>query len=105
MKYKKKPVVIEAIKMAEEGPSETPEWFVNAINSKKLEILFNTYDEKCYIVGFKVQTLEGEMSGNAGDYLIRGVEGELYPCKGDIFEKTYEKVEMEEQDEKPDNAI
>jgi len=39
-----------------------------------------------------VQTLEGVMLGNVGDWLIRGVNGELYPCKPDIFEKTYEKV-------------
>lgn len=41
---------------------------------------------------FKVQTLEGEMIGEQGDYLVQGVEGELYPCKGEIFEKTYSKV-------------
>jgi hypothetical protein len=41
-------------------------------------------------VPFTVETLEGTMRGNAGDYLIRGVNGEYYPCKPDIFEKTYE---------------
>jgi hypothetical protein len=42
---------------------------------------------------FEVETLEGTMKGNAGDYLIQGVSGELYPCKPDIFKKTYEKIE------------
>lgn len=40
-----------------------------------------------------IQTLEGEMVGNIGDWLITGVNGEQYPCKPDIFEKTYEPVE------------
>jgi len=40
-----------------------------------------------------VPTLEGDMQGNVGDYLIKGIEGELYPCKPGIFEKTYEAVE------------
>jgi hypothetical protein len=41
---------------------------------------------------FQVKTLEGTMEGQAGDYLMRGVEGECYPCAKDIFEKTYEWV-------------
>ena len=39
-----------------------------------------------------IQTLEGEMKANPGDYIIEGIAGELYPCKPDIFHKTYEKV-------------
>jgi hypothetical protein len=42
---------------------------------------------------FAVETLEGTMRGEPGDYLIKGVKGELYPCKPDIFEATYEPVE------------
>jgi len=41
---------------------------------------------------FTVSTLEGEMKGNPGDYLIRGILGEYYPCKPDIFDATYEEV-------------
>lgn len=41
---------------------------------------------------FEVETLEGTMHGNAGDYLIRGVKGEYYPCKPDVFLATYEPV-------------
>jgi len=40
--------------------------------------------------GFEVETLEGTMKGNAGDYLMMGVNGELYPCAKEIFEKTYD---------------
>ena len=43
-------------------------------------------------VPFKVETLEGWMEGNAGDWLIEGVEGELYPCKDSVFRATYEEV-------------
>ena len=41
---------------------------------------------------FEVKTLEGMMRGNKGDYLIVGVEGEPYPCKGEVFEETYEEL-------------
>ncbi len=41
---------------------------------------------------FKVETLEGTMQGKKGDYLIRGINGELYPCDSNIFKKTYEVV-------------
>ena len=46
---------------------------------------------------FEVQTLEGTMKGNPNDYLIRGVKGELYPCKPDVFSETYEEVERGEE--------
>ena len=44
-----------------------------------------------------IKTLEGTMRAYTGDYIIRGVNGEIYPCKPDIFEKTYEKVEVENE--------
>lgn len=44
----------------------------------------------------EIATLEGVMTARAGDYIIRGVNGEIYPCKPDIFEKTYEKCEQNE---------
>ena len=42
--------------------------------------------------GMKIPTLEGEMTASMGDYIIKGIQGEFYPCKPDIFEKTYEAV-------------
>lgn len=53
---------------------------------------------------FKVKTLEGVMSGKAGDYLIKGVKGEMYPCKPDIFSETYELAE-ETRREKSENVV
>lgn len=80
-KYRKKPIVIDAIKWTGDF-NEIVYNFVGIIcgetNKSKLVI----------------KTLEGNMTANLGDYIIRGINGEFYPCKADIFEKTYEKVEQ-----------
>lgn len=94
MKYKKKPIEIEAVKAGNDGFEEMPDWLNEAIATGKV-IPISPMGSNTGFIGFKVQTLEGIMQGNRGDYLIRGVEGELYPCKGNVFEKTYEKVESE----------
>ena len=92
MKYRKKPIPVEAIKMGKEGFEETPEWFIKALSTSK--VYYRNYFGSNFIkCGFRVQTLEGNMDGNIGDYLVRGVKGELYPCRGGIFEMIYEKVE------------
>ncbi len=90
MKYRKKPVVIEAFKWTG-GPDqeEDPVWIVEAI--KKGEVWFKdigTPDVRCCI-----KTLEGTMAASVGDYIIKGVKGEIYPCKPEIFEATYEPAE------------
>lgn len=89
MKYRKKPVVIEAFKWTG-GPDqeEDPDWIIDAI--KQGSVWFSQVgspDVKCYI-----ETLEGVMEASVGDYIIRGIKGELYPCKPDIFEASYEPV-------------
>lgn len=87
MKYQKKPVVIEAMQyLREENIAKIQEWF--AENKSSREIIFNPEDNEFYIV-----TLEGEMKASKFDWIIKGVSGEFYPCKPDIFETTYEKVE------------
>ena len=90
MKYKKKPVVIEAFQFYVD---EMPDWFVDYINSGKV-ILKNCHKEvyspsEAYCI---INTLEGEMMARGKDYIIKGVQGEFYPCKPDIFETTYEKM-------------
>lgn len=89
--YRKKPVLIEAFKWTG-GPDQTedPEWIVQAIKEGKVFIERNVYHESCYLY---IKTLEGEMKASPGDYIIKGIQGELYPCKPDIFEATYEQVE------------
>lgn len=90
MKYRKKSVVIEAFKWTG-GPDQEddPVWIVEAI--KKGEVWFKyigTPDVQCCI-----DTLEGTMAASVGDYIIKGVKGEIYPCKPDIFEATYDPAE------------
>jgi hypothetical protein len=84
-KYRKKPAVIEAVQI-------TDEWFdgrrINPLHIIGEDILYNPY-----LRVVKIKTLEGTMVGVVGDWIIKGVRGEYYPCKPDIFEETYEKVE------------
>lgn len=57
---------------------------------KKKPVVIQAYQTD---VELKIETLEGVMTASPGDYIIQGVKGEIYPCKPDIFEMTYEKVE------------
>ena len=90
MKYKKKPVVIEAIQWSGkiEQHREIMD-FVRENSSNKRALTFNTDKDNT----LTINTLEGEHQANAGDFIICGVKGELYPCKPDIFELTYEVAE------------
>jgi hypothetical protein len=88
-KYVKKPVVIEAIKFIGSNHRETSK-FVNAPISYGIGT-DNTVSELI------ITTLEGNMTANIGDYIIKGVKGEFYPCKPDIFEMTYHEVLSGEQ--------
>ncbi len=85
MKYRKKPVVIDAWKI-DFANQPLPYWVNDAFASDVLD--WSADGEGLYI-----NTLEGCMLGNNGDMLIRGVKGELYACKPDIFEATYDPVE------------
>ena len=86
-KYRKKPMVIEAF-LWTGGPDQTedPEWIVEAMKNGCVGI---DRDRE----SFWIQTPEGRMTAFPGDYIIRGIKGEIYPYKPDIFEATYEKVE------------
>lgn len=84
-KYKKKPVVVEAVKF--EDTTESIAALAELFNDKMMRI-----DYRKRPIVMHIATLEGMMTAQVGDYIIRGVEGELYPCKPDIFEKTYEIV-------------
>ena len=84
MKYKKKPVVIEAFKL---GVDYIPDWFMDAVTANKV-ILHGEFGS----TNADILTLEGWIHANYGDYVIQGVKGEIYPCKPDIFRCTYEEV-------------
>lgn len=89
--YRKKPVVIEA--MIYEGVESIPE--AEKFVGKSFKVGSSAFDGKKYTwaVVF-IETLEGDMHVSKGDYIIKGVYGEFYPCKPDIFEATYEPVEL-----------
>jgi hypothetical protein len=86
-KWKKKPVVIEAV-----------QW----LGSNQVEVISFCKDFARIDIANKLEiiTLEGVMNASVNDYIIRGVNGEFYPCKPDIFLKTYESAEISENGDK-----
>ena len=76
-RFRKKPVVIEAVKYTGENGQEIG-LFVGAADRNEEN-------------QFLIHTLEGTMAADPGDWIIKGIQGEFYPCKPDIFEQTYEK--------------
>ena len=91
MKCRKKPIVIEAFKLNERG-LVGEDWFWDAVSNNTIITHYfgKFHPEPAWC---EINTLEGTMIAKAGDYIIRGVNGEIYPCKADIFEKTYEVAE------------
>lgn len=93
--FRKKPVVIEAVQWTGENLPEVfaftgkhPKWNTWFENWKAYEAHVKSNGNT-----FKILTLEGTMTALPGDWIIRGVRGEFYPCKPDIFDATYEAVE------------
>lgn len=100
-KYRKKPVVVEAVQWNGKNLMEIEcfrkggslQGFRKSIAENTQEFLrWDDYERIVAEKGLRIQTLEGEMKADIGDYIIKGVNGEFYPCKPDIFEKTYEEV-------------
>ena len=92
MKYKKKPVIIDAIQWTGGNMVEIAD-FAKGF-AKFDEIRQGDSENKIPAqYDLSIQTLEGTMQASRGDYIIKGVNGEFYPCKPDIFEKTYEKAD------------
>lgn len=81
MKYRKKPVVIDAIQFRGADNMSEVDAFMNGQGG------FQAWPDRVMI-----PTLEGLMTANVGDWIIKGIKGELYPCKPDIFAATYEAV-------------
>ena len=101
MKYRKKPVVIEAHRWYQNGDHPRDE-YVGLLTEGKLVRYYRTPESAghgvCKHCGFLlhdhgwIETLEGGHIVCPGDWIIEGIQGEFYPCKPDIFEQTYEKV-------------
>lgn len=80
-KYRKRPVIIQAVQyLREDNISECMDFCP--------DMVYNNQDNE-----YDIKTLEGNMRISRGDYIIRGINGEFYPCKPDIFHKTYELVD------------
>lgn len=76
-RYRKKPVEIEAVQWTGENWQEIKDFAGSDVS----------FDGRLYVF-----TLEGTLKVDIGDYIIKGVKGEFYPCKPDVFERTYEPV-------------
>lgn len=93
-KYIKKPVEIEAIQLKEDNIIEVFD-FLDGANYKETKSTeeLEDFNQRMLKQGYiEIKTLEGIMKVNFGDYIIKGVKGEFYPCKSDIFQATYEEV-------------
>ena len=88
MKFRKKPVVIEAVTWYGKytDGTEWPDWFRAAMDAGQI------YPQSDFPCALMIGTREGEMRADIGDIIIQGVKGELYPCKPDIFSATYEEA-------------
>lgn len=87
--FRKKPVVIEAVQIEKRMDQTSPAWWAEAIQKNQV-ILHGMGKWSRDLPIVEIETLEGTMTGVQGDWIIRGVKGELYPCKPDIFAATYE---------------
>ena len=83
-KYKTKPCEIEAIKWTSDNFEEIAK-FTNY--KAYMELMYSSMKEELII-----KTLEGDMMATVGDYIIKGLRGEFYPCKPDVFHKKYEEI-------------
>lgn len=94
-KYIKKPVTIEAVQLLNNDESiiECIEFVFEIGMETSIFGQIATIDNVKVNGGFEIPTLEGNMKASFGDYIIKGVEGEFYPCKEEIFNKTYSKAE------------
>lgn len=80
-KFVKKPIEIEAFRF---GFDDAPQWCL-----KSTDVRFCTNIKHDWL---EIKTLEGTMIADVGDYIIKGIKGEIYPCRADIFDETYEEV-------------
>ena len=87
MKFRKKPVVIDAIRVTKSNLGDVCQ-FMGGEAHRNIDFAIN-YVNGC----IRIVTMEGVMTAGVGDWIIKGVKGEFYPCKPDIFAEIYEAVE------------
>lgn len=88
--YRKKPVIIEAIQWTGNNLLEIIQF--TGLHESTKKWTWGEYEKVVEINGLKIFTLEGPIKASIGDYIIKGIKGEFYPCKPDIFESTYEEI-------------
>ena len=88
--YRKKPVVIEARQFTQESGGDLLDWASE--NRIKATLRWDGQEKALELI---IHTLEGDMTASDGDYIIKGVQGEFYPCKPDIFWATYELADIQ----------
>lgn len=91
-KYRKKPVVVEAVRWTGSNLEEIRNFVGSDLIEECVELFDIKRTLKEMLVDIAIDTLEGTMRVDYGDYIIKGVKGEFYPCKPDIFLATYEEV-------------
>ena len=91
MKFRKKPVVIEAVEWCGDNLREVIDF--TGLHQSAEHWTWAQYEEIVRTKGLKIFTLENPLHASVGDWIIKGVKGEFYPCKPDIFAATYERVE------------
>lgn len=89
--YRKKPVVIEAIQWTGTNLEELKNFVGNSLVYDICDAAWKVGKGRPKIF-MQVKTLEGDMQVEVGDFVIKGIKGEFYPCKPDIFDSTYEEV-------------
>lgn len=93
MKFRKKPIIIEAFQMTPERRASNADWPLWMHEAWNAEVLTPRVPDATLDDRLIVRTREGAMLVEWGDWIIQGVHGELYPCKPDIFAATYEVVD------------
>ena len=99
MKYRKKPVIIDAFRIGYD--KVMPDWFMDRVKADVIILHCDNEDtrdafDQCINLWAYIETIEGTMKASNGDYVIRSINGECYPCKPEIFNRTYEKVSEDE---------
>lgn len=94
-KFRKKPVIIEAIQFDGENRQDIIAWMLSSAENAARNLYLNPTDDDNEL---SITTLEGVMHVSENDWVIKGVKGEFYPCKPDIFEATYEEVFQHEHE-------
>ena len=87
--YKKKPAIVSCFQL---GYQDMPLWFQEAVADNKVNNIDAFLASANEII--KIKTLEGIMSAKKGDWIIKGIEGEIYPCKDEVFKATYDFVNL-----------